>query len=93
MKVFIILTILLIASAQDAPLYDDKSDVVHLTQSNFDSLVTNTNDMWLIEFYGTAPAGNRDSPVVRPLQSFCGRVQENRKSVARHRQGWRRRYD
>lgn len=38
--------------AQDAPLYDEKSDIVKLTQSNFDSLVTNTNDMWLIEFYG-----------------------------------------
>lgn len=33
-------------------LYSNDPDLVKLTQSNFDSLVLKTNDMWLIEFYG-----------------------------------------
>ena len=42
-----------IVSGYDPPLYEGKSEVVQLTQSNFESLVVKSNDMWLVEFYGT----------------------------------------
>lgn len=29
----------------------DPKDVIELTDSNFDSLVLNSEDMWLVEFY------------------------------------------
>ena len=48
--IFFLLSLAIFTLAQD--LYDDKSDVIHLTQSTFDSQVTNTNDFWLVEFYG-----------------------------------------
>ncbi len=55
MKTFLIIFgLLALALCQD--LYEEKSDVVHLTQSTFDTLVTNTNDIWLVEFYGTLRA-------------------------------------
>ncbi|XP_022126074.1 protein disulfide-isomerase A6 homolog [Pieris rapae] len=32
-------------------LYDSSSDVVQLTPSNFEKLVTNSNEVWIIEFF------------------------------------------
>lgn len=32
-------------------LYDSSSAVVDLTPSNFDKLVTNSDDVWIVEFY------------------------------------------
>lgn len=32
-------------------LYDSSSDVVELTPSNFDRLVTNSDEVWIVEFY------------------------------------------
>ncbi len=32
-------------------LYSENGPVVHLTQSNFKSLVMDSDDLWLVEFY------------------------------------------
>lgn len=32
-------------------LYDSNSDVVDLTPDNFDRLVTDSHEVWLVEFY------------------------------------------
>jgi hypothetical protein len=32
--------------------YENNPDIVTLTSSNFDSLVTNSNGPWFIQFYG-----------------------------------------
>ncbi|XP_054287575.1 protein disulfide-isomerase A6-like [Macrosteles quadrilineatus] len=32
-------------------LYDSKSEVVDLTESNFDKLVTQSDHVWVVEFY------------------------------------------
>ena len=32
-------------------LYDSSNDVVQLTSSNFDRLVTQSDDVWIVEFY------------------------------------------
>lgn len=45
-----ILGILLLVAGSLA-LYDQPSDVVELTAKNFDSLVTNNDDVWLVEFF------------------------------------------
>ncbi|XP_045524723.1 protein disulfide-isomerase A6 homolog [Pieris brassicae] len=42
--------ILLLAVGSYA-LYDSSSDVVQLTPSNFEKLVTNSNEVWIIEFF------------------------------------------
>ena len=50
-------------------LYDTQTDIVHLTESNFNSLVLNTEDAWLIEFYGNSSLTS--SPLVWTLQVIC----------------------
>lgn len=37
--------------ASSSALYDSSSDVVDLTPSNFDKLVTQSDGVWLVEFY------------------------------------------
>lgn len=32
-------------------LYDSSSDVIDLTPSNFDKLVTKSDEVWIVEFY------------------------------------------
>lgn len=32
-------------------LYEPNGDVIELTQGNFQNLVLNSNDIWLVEFY------------------------------------------
>lgn len=32
-------------------MYGSDSDVVELTESNFDKLVTNSDNLWVVEFY------------------------------------------
>jgi protein disulfide-isomerase A6 len=32
-------------------LYESNSDVIELTESNFDRLVTQSDDVWVVEFY------------------------------------------
>jgi hypothetical protein len=44
--------ILIISVSFTTALYDTKSDVVKLTTSNFQKEVVNSNDIWLVEFYG-----------------------------------------
>ncbi|KAJ0182759.1 hypothetical protein K1T71_002128 [Dendrolimus kikuchii] len=41
----------LICVAGSYALYDSSSDVVELTPSNFDKLVTNSDEVWIVEFY------------------------------------------
>ncbi|CAG9117976.1 unnamed protein product [Plutella xylostella] len=42
---------LLLCVAGTLALYSPSDDVIDLTPSNFDKLVTNSDDIWLIEFY------------------------------------------
>ncbi|XP_026320166.1 protein disulfide-isomerase A6 homolog [Hyposmocoma kahamanoa] len=42
---------ILLLVAGSLALYDQPSDVVELTDKNFDSLVTNNDDVWLVEFF------------------------------------------
>lgn len=51
-KLLLLFTLALLMQVEGDELYDDKTDLIKLTQSNFESLVAKTNDMWLIEFYG-----------------------------------------
>lgn len=32
-------------------LYDSRSDVIDLTESNFDRLVTQSDEVWIVEFF------------------------------------------
>ncbi|XP_061708412.1 protein disulfide-isomerase A6 homolog [Cydia pomonella] len=41
----------LLCVAGSQALYDSSSDVVELTPSNFDRLVTNSEEVWIVEFY------------------------------------------
>lgn len=41
----------LLCAAGSLALYDSSSDVVDLTPSNFDRLVTNSDEVWIVEFY------------------------------------------
>ncbi|XP_047985206.1 protein disulfide-isomerase A6 homolog [Leguminivora glycinivorella] len=41
----------LLCVAGSQALYDSSSDVVELTPSNFDRLVTNSDEVWIVEFY------------------------------------------
>ncbi|XP_063548953.1 protein disulfide-isomerase A6 homolog [Cydia strobilella] len=41
----------LLCAAGSQALYDSSSDVVELTPSNFDRLVTNSEEVWIVEFY------------------------------------------
>ncbi|CAH0592199.1 unnamed protein product [Chrysodeixis includens] len=45
------LGILLCVAGSATAFYDSYSDVVELTPSNFDRLVTNGDEVWLVEFY------------------------------------------
>lgn len=49
MKTIILLTILFGLSLC---LFDDNSAVVKLTEKNFKSLVLDSEELWLVEFYG-----------------------------------------
>ncbi|KAG6460363.1 protein disulfide-isomerase A6 homolog [Manduca sexta] len=42
---------ILIFAARSSALYDSSSDVVELTPSNFDRLVTNSDEVWIVEFF------------------------------------------
>ena len=42
--------ILLLATSLNA-LYDSNSKVIHLTKDNFNDLVINSDDLWIVEFY------------------------------------------
>ena len=46
---FILGVILLISGTY--ALYDSSSDVVQLTPSNFDRLVSNSDEVWIVEFF------------------------------------------
>lgn len=41
----------LLCAAGSFALYDSSSDVVELTPSNFDKLVTNSDEIWIVEFF------------------------------------------
>ncbi|CAG9796931.1 unnamed protein product [Diatraea saccharalis] len=48
---FNLLGILLFCAVGSYGLYDSSSDVVELTPSNFDKLVINSDEVWIIEFF------------------------------------------
>jgi hypothetical protein len=48
----IILIIVLINLCQSESLYNTNSNVIKLTASNFQNEVVNSQDIWLVEFYG-----------------------------------------
>jgi hypothetical protein len=54
MKYFItkLSLILILSISFTSALYDSKSDVIKLTSNNFQKDVVNSNDLWLVEFYG-----------------------------------------
>lgn len=48
-RLFLIGVILFITGSY--ALYDSSSDVVELTPSNFERLVTNSDEVWIVEFF------------------------------------------
>lgn len=42
---------ILLCATGSLALYDSSSDVIELTPSNFDKLVTNSDEIWIIEFF------------------------------------------
>ena len=48
---FSLLAALLTVTAGVSALYDSSDDVVELTGGNFNRLVVNSEDIWLVEFY------------------------------------------
>jgi thioredoxin-like negative regulator of GroEL len=43
--------VLFVAFQLSTAFYDSTDDVVELTDANFDALVTNSNDTWILQFY------------------------------------------
>lgn len=50
-NVLINFTGILLCVAGSLALYDSSSDVIDITPSNFDKLVTNSDEVWIVEFY------------------------------------------
>jgi len=44
---------MMLLCASTLALYDGSSKVVQLTAKNFNDLVIQSDDLWLVEFYGT----------------------------------------
>ncbi len=78
--------------AEEAGLYDEKTDIVKLTQANFDTLVTKSDDVWVIEFYGKLLHYDH-SALVWPLQSVCERLQKTGQRLQGRREVRCRGYD
>lgn len=51
MKVYFVLFVLGIYTVQILALYPSSSDVIDLDESNFDKLVTKSDDIWIVEFF------------------------------------------
>lgn len=70
--------LLLIASANC--MYSSTSDVVELTPSNFDKLVTNSDHIWVVEFYAPwcghcknlKPEYEKAATALKVLYKLCG---------------------
>ena len=46
-----VVLLLLVGVAVSTALYSASDDVVELTPTNFDSLVINSQEIWVVEFY------------------------------------------
>jgi protein disulfide-isomerase A6 len=50
-KLFSLFLLLLVMTSPSYALYDSSDDVVELTPNNFDSMVINSPNIWIVEFY------------------------------------------
>ena len=51
MKIEIVLCAVLCCVTLTSALYSSSDSVIQLTPANFDAQVTNSKDLWLVEFY------------------------------------------
>lgn len=66
---------ILLCAAGSYALYDTASDVVVLTPSNFDKLVVNSDEVWIVEFY--APWCGHCKNLVEPYKKAAKALKVN----------------